>query len=174
MSVANVYLLHQFKAHVKPTKQLNERRELLFGRWCDLLGSECSGFLWFQGSRQKGKQLIMSVKNWRHLKQRWCTDRKNSVQLEAICHNDSYEVIWGFPTPAVTLNVQKWQKGWCGFWVISRLVSSPTAVRAIILRIQSLRTFIPSRAGLALQQGQLWDVGKDRMEELKQLPAGAG
>lgn len=47
---------------------------------------------------------------------------------------------------------------------------TPTAAKAVIVsrrRIQSLITFIPSRAGLALPSGSLWDVGKSRMEKLK-------
>lgn len=56
-------------------------------------------------------------------------------------------------------------------------LSSPTAVQAVTVRrgrIQSLRTFIPSRAGLARPLGWLWDVGKIRMERLKRLPAAVG
>lgn len=56
---------------------------------------------------------------------------------------------------------------------MSRVVSSPTPVKAVILRrsrMQSLIAFIPSRAGLAVPLGKLWDVGKNYMEMLKQLP----
>lgn len=56
------------------------------------------------------------------------------------------------------------------------MVSGPTAVKAVILkrsRTQSLITFIPSRAGLALPLGQLWDVGKKRKKSHGKATAAA-
>lgn len=56
---------------------------------------------------------------------------------------------------------------------MSRVVSSHTPVKAVILRrsrMQSLIAFFPNRAGLAVPLVKLWDVGKNYMEMLKQLP----